>query len=162
MVFYIRGLTAEECDLQRGFYSSNDKGLVPDELFVSSNGGGSIFSNDAEKNPAFHQYAKVLVDYCSGDLYAGDIDVSISQPILGTQLKTRLFFHGQRILKLLIEGLQNGRLLHQRWLQQEGEDPASKVKISDLVLYGSSAGAIGILNNAWRFREAFGPAVTRI
>jgi len=81
----------------------------------------TMWSTDPQQNPAFHDFARVYVPYCSSDLYIGtrdDSDVS------------GYYFHGKYIVKAI------------------AEDIVSRANsLEQVVFYGTSAGAMGVAFN---------------
>ena len=57
----------------------------------------SIFSQDPEENPAFHDYNIAYVPYCSSDWYTGTRNASA--------LTEGFVFHGKYIVMAIIEDL---------------------------------------------------------
>merc|ERR1711971_308636 len=81
----------------------------------------TMWSTDPQQNPAFHDFARVYVPYCSSDLYVGTRDAS---DVSG------YYFHGKYIAKAI------------------AEDIVSRANnLEQVVFYGTSAGAIGVAFN---------------
>lgn len=94
----------------------------------------TMWSTDPQENPPFHDFARVYVPYCSSDLYVGTRDPS--DEIRGFS------FHGKYIVKAV------------------ADDIVSRANnLEQVVLYGTSAGAIGVAFNcdavAQIFKEKF-------
>jgi len=82
----------------------------------------TMWSTDPAQNPAFHDFARVYVPYCSSDLYVGTRDPS--DEIRGYN------FHGKYIVKAV------------------AEDVVSRANnLEQVVFYGTSAGAFGVAFN---------------
>ena len=117
------GRNLAECEhgaYTQPYWSSNN---LPTEL-----NGRLLLSNDAVENPAFSSWNKLMIDYCSGDVYQGD--GTDTAPSSGEEL----YFHGQNIVKYLVEDLREGRILNPT---NPSADP-----ITNILLAGSSAGGI--------------------
>ena len=67
----------QNCDLR----CASEPGLCtastsPDLELTDTNLADNIGSSDPGQNPAFHDFTKVFVPYCSSDVYAGTRDAS--------------------------------------------------------------------------------------
>lgn len=93
------------------------------------NRAGGVFSPDATENPPFHDFFKVNVHYCSSDLWTGRREASAET--------ANLIFHGEAIIKAVIEDLMDSHLS----------------KASQVVLTGTSAGGHGVNRNCDRVAE---------
>jgi len=89
-----------------------------------NNLGSTIASSNSTLNPAFHDFSKIYVPYCSSDLYSGTANASV-------ETEDRVF-HGKFIFKAIITDL-----MEKTWLDQADE----------VVLVGTSAGAMGVERN---------------
>lgn len=103
---------------------------------ISSIIGGDILSKDRDKNRLFHDYTHVLVPYCSSDAWLGNKTIERFDNGMGfffndSELADNFVYTGQPILHAVIEDLVRDGL----------------VNATDLILVGSSAGGIGLLNN---------------
>ena len=96
------------------------------------NRGEDWFSNDEIKNPAFHNYMKVYVPYCSSDLYAG---TKASSEETGN-----FFFYGKEIIAAVKASLMENFGLS---------------TMETVVLMGGSAGGIGTWENCNDFSGNF-------
>ena len=133
------------------FFTDTD----PDELSIK---GRDVLSSDCDENPAFCDHGHVLVPYCSSDLWLGSEDTSSRQPssLLGeepcdcwdqdcfkynpTSEDLQFTFRGQTIFRSVLETLDRMYDLQ---------------RASEIVLVGSSAGGVGVLNSAKWVREKF-------
>lgn len=120
--------------------------------------GRDILDCDCEFNPVFCNYNKVLVPYCSSDLWLGS-DTSATNTSCScfeyvqnnpsgkcdfmyepTSPGLQFTFRGETIFRSVIEDFINSDKIHQR---------------SEVVLAGSSAGGVGVINNARWVNERF-------
>ena len=124
--------------------------------------GRDILSRDRAQNPTFYQHGHVLVPYCSSDLWLGNEDAtSRDYPSLlqqepcdcldqscfrynPTSEDLQFTFRGQTIFRSVLQTLDTMYDLQSS---------------SEIVLVGSSAGGLGVLNSAKWVREQF-PNVT--
>ena len=98
--------------------------------------GEDILSSDSNKNKMFHNYTHVLVPYCSSDAWLGNrttkrFEENAAFRFNDSKEADNFVYMGQPIMRAVIEdlcdlGLENA---------------------ADLVLVGSSAGGIGLLNS---------------
>jgi len=98
--------------------------LDPTFDLAAENLGDTFGTSNSTLNPAFHDFAKVYVPYCSSGLHSGTANASDA-----TEGRV---FHGKYIFKAMIADL-----LTYSWLGQAEE----------VVLIGTSAGAIGVERN---------------
>ena len=82
----------------------------------------TMWSEDPEENPPFHNFYKIFVPYCSSDVYTGKRNAS--------EDTGNYFFHGKFIIQAILEDMIR-------------EIPGMK-DIQQLVLIGGSAGAFGV------------------
>lgn len=92
---------------------------------------GGPLSADPAVNPAFAGYHRVLLGYCDGSSYTGDLE----QPLIGPRGR-KVFFRGRRVLEALVLELLD-----------MGMQQAERVLWS-----GGSAGGVGVLHAANRVR----------
>jgi hypothetical protein len=91
--------------------------------------GLGIFSGLKAKNPDFYSYNHVMIHYCSGDFWRGQG----IQKVIDKSTKEQWWFSGQRILEAVLKDLE----------KKKGFSNASNI-----ILTGTSAGAIGATMNA--------------
>ena len=122
----------EECN--KRFMNKNSTVLMTSTLLPDNVTGRNLLSAFKNENPAFYDYTHVLVPYCSSDLW------------LGLKTNPRKLFHfvndssvdnfsfrGHTIFRsVLLDLLQRYNLS----------------KAEEIVLSGSSAGGVGVLNHA--------------
>ena len=120
---------------------------------ASSITGGDILSNSRDKNPVFHDYTHVLVPYCSSDAWLGNRTLERFENNMGfafnysdVENSNNFVYAGQVILRAVIEDLGNSGLIN----------------ATDLVLVGSSAGGIGLLNNLEWIKSTVSVTNTRV
>jgi hypothetical protein len=111
--------------------------------------GRDILSSDCRENPTFRNHGHVLVPYCSSDLWLGsderhdqqcdcwDQDCFRYNP---TSEDLQFTFRGQTIFRSVLQTLD--RLYNLK-------------TASEIVLVGSSAGGVGVLNSAKWVRDTF-------
>ena len=126
------------------FFTDTDS----DELSIE---GRDVLSSDCDENPAFCDHGHVLVPYCSSDLWLGSEDTSFrqlpcncwDQDCFKYNPKSedlQFTFRGQTIFRSVLETLDRMYDLQ---------------RASEIVLVGSSAGGVGVLNSAKWVREKF-------
>lgn len=91
--------------------------------------GRDLLSSDAKENPLFHDFNRVLVPYCSQDAFLANS--SLPTVDIGHIANISFVFRGRVILQSVIQDLLD-----------LGMNDAARV-----VLAGSSAGGVGVLNN---------------
>lgn len=84
------------------------------------------FTNDPEKNPAFHNFLRVFVPYCSSDLYMGTGNVTYGN-------NRKFFFHGRYIVDALVKDIIKNK--------------PDVGNMKQIVLMGTSAGGFGVAAN---------------
>ena len=124
MIFFESGglcSTVEECEIRY----KESRVLMTSTTMPDQVEGKDMLSASADDNPEFHDYVRVLVPYCSSDLWLGSKNASNNG--------SRFNFRGRTIFESLINDLMQDYNL---------------TKSSLTVLAGSSAGAVGVLNHA--------------
>ena len=103
--------------------------LLPDKVT-----GRDLLSSSKSENPTFYDYVHVLVPYCSSDLWLG-LKTNPKKPFhfVSDTSVDNFSFRGQTIFRSVFEDL----------LQRHNFSQAEEI-----VLSGSSAGGIGVLNHA--------------
>ena len=123
------------------------------QFFINSDSlsveGKDILSSDCEENPTFCNHGHVLVPYCSSDLWLGSDDRQDKQcdcwdqncfRYNPTSEDLQFTFRGQTIFRSVLQTLD--RLYDLK-------------TASEIVLVGSSAGGVGVLNSAKWVRDNF-------
>lgn len=110
--------------------------VLMQSLDASSIVGEDILSSDHDKNRMFYDYTHILVPYCSSDAWLGNrtnerFEDGSSFSFNDSELADNFVYMGQPILHAVIEDL------HELGLKNA----------TDLILVGSSAGGIGLLNS---------------
>ena len=93
---------------------------------------GGLLSDDEKENRDFARFTLVVVHYCSSDGYTGDAERTVDGRLLQ--------FRGHRIVDAVIDDLLDSSVVGTPTLRQATE----------MLFAGSSAGAIGMQNNADR------------
>ena len=95
--------------------------------------GNDLLSNDSNTNPLFHNYNHVLVPYCSQDAYLANSPLpSTAFEFVDDPGENNFVYRGRIIFQSVIKDLVQGHGL---------------VNSTKIVLAGSSAGGVGIVNN---------------
>eukprot|EP00091_Calanus_sinicus_P021653 TRINITY_DN6511_c0_g2_i4.p1 TRINITY_DN6511_c0_g2~~TRINITY_DN6511_c0_g2_i4.p1 ORF type:complete len:285 (-),score=77.36 TRINITY_DN6511_c0_g2_i4:72-926(-) len=92
------------------------------------------FVNDPAKNPAFHNFLRVFLPYCSSDLYMGTGNVTYGN-------NRKFFFHGRHIVDALVKDIIK--------IKPDIEN------MKQIVLMGTSAGGFGVAANCDFVAEQF-------
>ena len=134
------------------FFSSNSD---TNDLYIE---GNDVLSSDCAENPTFCKHGHVLIPYCSSDLWLGNEDSTSRQhssllkqepcdcwdqncfQYNPTSEDLQFTFRGQTIFRSVLETLDSMYNLQ---------------TASEIVLVGSSAGGVGVLNSAKWMREEF-------
>ena len=126
------------------FFSNSDS----NDLSVE---GRDVLSSDCTQNPTFCNHSHVLVPYCSSDSWLGSDNKTLEQEPCNcwdqncfqynpTSEDLQFTFRGQTIFRSVLQTL----------------DSMYNLQIaSEIILVGSSAGGIGVLNSAKWVREEF-------
>ena len=152
-VIYLEGgggcSTSAECNQRWIGQGGRNRPLMSSLGYPESVTGEDILSSNRTRNPVFHNHTHVLVPYCSSDAWLADR----SNPAFDAQLEFRFnssrdadnfVYRGRSIFRAVIEDLLS-----------LGLSDASEV-----VLAGSSAGGIGILNNVQYLNETLGSSMS--
>ena len=127
--------TFQECNER--FTEIENNPLMSSKNYPESVEGRDLLSTNSTENPLFHNFTRVLVPYCTQDAYLADRD----HPSMlrgedfsfnSTADADNFAYKGKVIFRTLIRTL----------IEDEGLAYASKV-----VLAGSSAGGVGLLNH---------------
>jgi hypothetical protein len=98
--------------------------------------GPGIFSSQKSINPDFYSYNHVLVHYCSSDFWRGQG----VQKVINPTTNEKWWFSGQRIVEAVVKDLET----------KHGFKNASNI-----ILSGTSAGAIGITMNTNMIKDIY-------
>lgn len=128
-----------------GYNTTNE--LMSSSLLPASAVGRDLLSTDQEENPTFHDFTHVMIPYCSSDLWLGQGNHS---RFPGEQFEFHndssvndFIFRGYTIFHAAIEDLM----------------PHGLANATEVLLVGSSAGGIGVMNHV-RYMQSVLPAAT--
>lgn len=129
------GLCTSKADCNQRYLNKNSTVLMTSKFLPDKVIGKDILSSMESENPTFHDYNHVLVPYCSSDLWLGS---KTSQNGSYFHFKNdssvdNFSFRGRTIFRSVFEDLD-----------QKYDLSLAK----EIVVSGSSAGGIGILNHA--------------
>lgn len=130
------GLCTSKADCNRRYLNKNSTVLMTSELLPDKVIGRDILSSLESENPAFFDHNHVLVPYCSSDLWLGlktKTSHNGSFHFVNDSSVDNFSFRGQTIFRSVFEELV------QRYNLSVAEE---------IVVSGSSAGGIGVLNHA--------------
>lgn len=121
-------------DCNRRYLSKNSTMLMTSKMLPDRVTGRDFLSASSSENPAFFQYNHVLVPYCSSDLWLG-LKTNPNKPFsfVNDSFVDNFSFRGQTIFRSVFADL----LQHHDLADAE-----------EIILAGSSAGGIGVLNHA--------------
>ena len=94
------------------------------------------FSSDPEENPAFHNFGKIYVPYCSSDVYTGTRNFAVQNAKI-----ERFYFHGRHIIDAVGDAII--------------KDKPDIGSLKQVVFMGNSAGAAGVTKNCDFLAEKF-------
>lgn len=134
LFFESGGLCASKIECNRRYLNENSTILMTSKGMPEKVEGMGMLSAAVEKNPVFHDYTHVLVPYCSSDLWLGARTNQRNFSFVNDSQVDNFSFRGHTIFRSVI------RDLLRRF--------SSLVQAEEIVLAGSSAGAIGIMNHA--------------
>ena len=148
--------------LMTSIYCFKDETVLFSDIEELTVQGRDVLSRDCTENPTFCKHGHVLVPYCSSDLWLGS-ETAMSRQYTSllkeepcdcfdqdcfqydpTSANLQFTFRGQTIFRSVLETLDSMYDLQ---------------RASEIVLVGSSAGGVGVLNSAKWVREEF-PNVT--
>lgn len=142
MIFFEGGggcSTAQECNER--YLNNSTRILMSAKKLTQSIEGKDLLSNNMEDNPLFHGFTHVLVPYCSQDAFLANSSLPVVD--LGDSKNISYVFRGRVILQSIIQDLL----------------PLGLNSSKRVVLAGSSAGGVGILNNLEWIKEHLSPSV---
>lgn len=129
------GLCTSKADCNERYLNKNSTVLMTSKLLPDKVIGRDILSSAESENPAFYDYNHVLVPYCSSDLW------------LGTKARRDGSFHFKNdpsVDNFSFKGQAIFRSVFEELSQKHDLNSSS----DEIVVSGSSAGGIGILNHA--------------
>ncbi|KAL9959093.1 hypothetical protein ACROYT_G036176 [Oculina patagonica] len=130
------GLCTSKADCNKRYLNKNSTVLMTSRLLPDKVIGRDILSSVESENPTFFDYNHVLVPYCSSDLWLGSktkASENVSFDFKNDPSVDNFSFRGQTIFRSVFEDL------------------FKKYDLSlaeEIVVSGSSAGGVGILNHA--------------
>lgn len=134
----------QECNDRWLQFNSTINPLMSSTTYKEFIEGRDLLSSDSAKNPLFHNFTRVLVPYCSQDAFLANR----SNPnMLNPDDNYRVpLGDGFNFSSAADNFVYKGRVIFQSIINEliDGEGLASAFKV---VLAGSSAGGIGLLNN---------------
>ena len=113
--------------------------------------GSDILSPLREDNSDFYEYNHVLVPYCSSDLWIGESESNQEECDCG-DLDCFNYTANAENLQFAFRGKIIFQSIFRQLMEKHGMDQADEI-----LLGGSSAGGVGILNNAQWVREEMPP-----
>ena len=123
MVVYLQEgggcISVEDCNARCQVYSP---GLCTEDTAEEHEFDYTMWSEDPEENPPFHNFYKIFVPYCSSDLYTGTRNAS--------EETGNYFFHGKFIVQAVVEDIMR--------------NTPGITELKQFVLIGGSAGAFGV------------------
>lgn len=134
LFFESGGFCASLVDCNKRYLNENSTVLMTSTLMPKEVIGRDLLSSSQTENPSFYNYRHVLVPYCSSDLWLGQ-RTNPKEPFrfVNDSSVDNFSFRGQTIFRTLFTDLLREYNL------REAEE---------IVLSGSSAGGIGVLNHA--------------
>lgn len=128
------GFCSSFADCNRRYLSKNSTILMTSNKLPDRITGRDLLSASGSENPAFFRYNHVLVPYCSSDLWLG-LKTNPNKPFrfVNDSSVDNFSFRGQTIFRSVFMDLLQ---LH------------NLTDAEEIILAGSSAGGIGILNHA--------------
>jgi hypothetical protein len=107
--------------------------------------GYNLLSNNPDENTAFSSHMKVLIPYCSGDVYLANASILAASANDGTTRK--LHFRGAAITEAVVHELRS------RYFRTGTNAAASKNRT--IIVHGSSAGGLAVMNHMKMVETAF-------
>ena len=134
MFFESGGFCASFEDCNKRYLNENSTVLMTSNMLPDKVTGRDLLSVSKSENPTFFQYSHVLVPYCSSDLWLG-LKTNPKEPFhfVNDSSVDNFSFRGQTIFRSVFMDLL------QRYNLSDAEE---------IILAGSSAGGIGVLNHA--------------
>ena len=126
-------MTSMEC-LERSYFHSTGSGFAVE--------GRDILSADSSENGDFHSHNHVLIPYCSSDLWLSS-EVQANAPAEASCSTNNWYTPDSSKLQFAFRG----KIIFESIVNQLLEDHGLRTA-SSLILAGSSAGGIGVINHA--------------
>lgn len=133
LFFESGGLCASKAECNERYKEKNSTVLMSSTSLPESVIGRDILSSSISENPTFYKYTHVLVPYCSSDLWLGEsTGLNRTFKFVDDSSANNFIFRGKTIFRGIFNhlGLKNVK------------------DIEDIVISGSSAGGVGVMNHA--------------
>ena len=127
------GLCASKQDCNSRFKNENSTVFMTSTKLPEKITGKDLLSSSRTENPTFHDYRHVLVPYCSSDLWLGESTTGKNNSFTFTDNSSvnNFVFRGMTIFRSVFSKLKD-----------------QLISAEHVVVAGSSAGGIGVLNHA--------------
>lgn len=141
------GLCTSKADCNRRYKNKNSTVLMSSKTLPDRVTGRDLLSSSASQNPTFHDYVHVLVPYCSSDLWLGESTrLNKTFDFRDDSSVDNFIFRGQNIFRSVFADLTSNLSFAE-----------------EVVVSGSSAGGIGVLNHAeWLSNNFFAQSQTKL
>lgn len=126
------GLCASKADCNKRYKNKNSTVLMSSRTLPNRVTGSDLLSTSESENPSFYDYIHVLVPYCSSDLWLGN-STGLNRPFnfVDDSSVDNFSFRGETIFQSVFSHLKSNLSFAEA-----------------VVVSGSSAGGIGVLNHA--------------
>lgn len=134
------GLCTSKADCNKRYKNKNSTVLMSSKTLPDRATGRDLLSSSETENPVFYNYIHVVVPYCSSDLWLGE-STSLNRPFdfKDNPSEDNFSFRGKRIFRSVFSDLKS-----------------NLTSADEIVVSGSSAGGIGVLNHAeWLSKDFF-------
>ena len=127
------GLCASKADCNSRYKNKNSTVFMTSNKLPERITGKDLLSSSPSENPIFHDYRHVLVPYCSSDLWLGEHTATKNDPFKFRDNSSVNYFsfRGMTIFRSVFSQLED-----------------ELISAKHIVVTGSSAGGIGVLNHA--------------
>lgn len=127
------GLCASKEDCNSRFKNENSTVFMTSTKLPEKITGKDLLSSSRSENPTFHDYIHVLVPYCSSDLWLGESTIGKNDSFTFSDNSSvnNFVFRGMTIFRSVFSTLKD-----------------QLISAEHVVVAGSSAGGIGVLNHA--------------
>ena len=133
-------------------YMTSMSTFIKDNRVPKNIEGRDIMDSNKENNPSFYDFNRVIIPYCSSDMWLGNDTREF--PNINESGDPQLDFL-RKVYKPESQDLQftfRGSVIFQSIINELMGDGLSEA--TDLILAGSSAGGLGVVNNAkWVFEK---------
>lgn len=125
------GLCTSKEDCNSRYKNENSTVFMTSTKLPEKITGKDLLSSSRSENPTFHDYRHVLVPYCSSDLWLGESTVAKNFTFMDNSSVNNFIFRGMTIFRSVFSTLED-----------------QLISAEHVVVAGSSAGGIGVLNHA--------------